>query len=123
MDAMKKTFAGYCLTPNCSGCLSGTLGGVFVIGQCEYSQILNAKCEDCGAEYAEIFEVWNNEQEEYWVTDEIAIGLDEDSSIVFPGLGCPAAEFFEKNLDRLEQSGLESQLTQTNQSFSIRVFS
>ena len=81
-----------CLELNCTGELNGTYGGTFHIGRVEYIQIMNCVCDHCGTKKSEVFECWNGE--EWWITDVIAIPIDEDEGIdiAFPGLGIPAAE-------------------------------
>ena len=83
-----------CLIRDCVGSLQGIYGGEFSVGETEveYTQVLNCKCDRCGLEKSEAFEVWDEYNEEYWVSDRVNIPLNDDSDISFPGLGVPAVE-------------------------------
>ena len=83
-----------CLKWNCPGEINGTYGGRFHIGRVEYTQIMNCKCHHCGDENSEVFECWDESEEEWWLSDVIVIPVDDDEGIdiAFPGLGMPAAE-------------------------------
>jgi hypothetical protein len=83
-----------CLNVTCAGSLEGTYGGEFSVGETEvkYTQVLNCKCDRCGLELAEAFEVWDEYNEEYWVSDRVNVSLNDDNDISFPGLGMSAVE-------------------------------
>ena len=83
-----------CLNDNCVGSLTGTYGGEFSVGETEvkYTQVLNGKCDRCGLELPEAFEVWDEYKEEYWVSDRVNVPISDDGDISFPGLGMPALE-------------------------------
>ena len=83
-----------CLNDNCTGSLEGTYGGEFSVGETEvkYTQVLNCKWDRCGLELAEAFEVWDEYNGEYWVSDRVNVPISDDGDISFPGLGMPAVE-------------------------------
>ena len=72
--------------------MNGTYGGRFYIGGVRYDQCLNALCNRCGAPLAEAFQVWDEENGEYYETDQISFPINDDGDdITFRGLGQPAA--------------------------------
>ena len=83
-----------CLNDDCIGSLQGTYGGEFSVGETEikYTQVLNCKCDRCGLKLAEAFEVWDEYNEEYWISDRVNVPISDDGDISFPGLGCRADE-------------------------------
>ncbi len=93
-----------CDSFECQGAMTGTFGGKFYVGyrEIEYSQILNCKCDRCGLEKAELFEVWDEQQNNFYVTDKVTIPISDDSKICFRGLGVranqinPQLEYFLK---------------------------
>lgn len=64
-----------CLDHDCVGSLKGTYGGEFIVGETEvkYTQVLNCKCDRCGLELAEAFEVWDEYHDEYWISDRVNV--------------------------------------------------
>lgn len=82
-----------CLNCDCSGNLHGAYGGKFKVGQTriEYTQVLDCQCDRCGLELTEAFEVWNEQNQEYWISDRINIPLTDESDLSVLGLGRPAA--------------------------------
>lgn len=97
-----------CLETGCSGSIQGTFGGKFFVGerQIEYTQIRNCKCDTCSFEKEEVFEVWDEYNDEFWVSKFVTIPISDDSDISFPGLGklvaelTPEMEYFLKTGNR-----------------------
>ncbi len=89
MIEIGEQYSTKCEEKECFGSVTGVFGGKFLVGaqEIKYSQILNGKCDCCGAEKAEFFEVWDHHKEEFYTTSLITIPLTEDSEICFPGLG------------------------------------
>ena len=89
-----------CFNDDCAGSLEGTCDGDFSVGETKikYTQIRNCKCDRCDLELAEAFEVWDEYNQEYWVSDRVSVPLTDESDISFSGLGMPAVklspEFF-----------------------------
>ena len=83
-----------CLNRDCGGNLKGTFGGEFYVGetQVRYTQVMNCKCDRCGLESPEAFEIWDEYHEEYSVSDRVNVPISDDGDISFPGLGMPAVE-------------------------------
>lgn len=80
--------------PQCSGNANGIFGGTFYVGyrEIEYTQILNAKCSNCGFSKAETFEVWDADRNDFYPNENIVIPISGDADICFPGLGLKATE-------------------------------
>lgn len=83
-----------CLVDGCLGWMDGTYGGKFHQGEenDEWTQHLNCKCDRCGLEKREVFEVFGDRCG-YFVTDKISVRNDElDCSFAWEGFGMPVAE-------------------------------
>ena len=84
-----------CVEPDCTGTIEGIYGGKFYVGnsQIEYTQIQNAKCDRCGFEQDEVFEVWDAENEDFRVSNQILLSTNEPSvDMAMPGLGMRASD-------------------------------
>jgi hypothetical protein len=92
MTKIGDSYSTTCDSSDCFGSMTGIFGGKFYVGEraIEYSQILNCKCDRCGLEKAELFEVWDDQQEEFCVSSLVTIPISDDSDISFPGLGMRA---------------------------------
>ncbi|NJR47402.1 MAG: hypothetical protein HC775_17590 [Hyellaceae cyanobacterium CSU_1_1] len=61
---------GFCPNYHCCGKINGIFGGKFYVGETEieYTQILNSKCDRCGLEKPEIFEVWDKSRDDFYIS-------------------------------------------------------
>lgn len=107
MDKQLEKIAIPCINDCCTGSLQGSYGGEFFIEKVKYTQVLNCKCDRCGLERKEAFEVWDEYHQEYWVGDYVTIPLDDECDINFPGLGMPASQtdsdYFLEKINDLRQ--------------------
>ena len=92
MENIGKEITIPCVDDNCGGNLKGALGGEFSVGETEvkYTQVRNCKCDRCDLELTEAFEVWDEYNKEYWVSDRVNLPISDDGDISFLGLGMPA---------------------------------
>lgn len=84
----------FCTDDECKGILRGVYGGFVFVGETrvKYTQLMDCKCDRCGKELSEVFEVWDESNEEFWVSENICVPISEHEDICFEGLGMPAAE-------------------------------
>ena len=81
-----------CPVYGCNGFVEGTFGGVFYVGErrIEYTQVLKAKCNTCNSLSLEVFEVWDEDRDDFYVSRSIILPINDDSDIEIPGLGVQA---------------------------------